>query len=742
MRNLDHRIATLVWEPAIPPALIVLIGLVLAALTVRVYSAGRQKGLLSGRQRFFLMALRLIAVAGICAILFQPMIETSKARRISKRVALVGVDNSKSMTERDGTEQSTRLDTARRLLAESGLAGSGGAEESEIGELRFFQFDESATPLVAQQLPALEATGETTAFHQSVSSILGELESGENGVGLFLFSDGHDFEMVSAKRTGQIARSKQVPIYPVALGKEQLVPDLSVNIASYQPHTFIKQMVRIQATMRLLGSQPRQLQVDLIREGELLRSRKLLVEAGQDVPVAFEVGEDAPGQYEYQIRVSPLPGEREVHNNSAYTFLNVSDAKIPVLLIEGAPHWDSTFMRRTLSRNARIELTTVVSMGTAGLKTFAPDGKAEPSLQSEADFRQFPLIILGRDCDRVLDAAACLNLAQAIENGGGSLVFARGNPGDHEVFEELAPAQWADGEATGPVRVVRGKRAGQIVPLEVLATGPGGGESLPELPIAQGIGEPKTLAAVEAVAEASDDNQTSPAFVHRRHGRGQVLAVAVGGMWKWSLNPNSESSNNVYDRFWNQLILNLIAQSGGSLNNKSSITMSSANISVGERVNFALNLVPGTAPPVSPRITIFRDEELVTEVPLAQSAQGEGPFTGSMLADKTGRYRGLLKLGSDELQCRFAVYQERRETTETSVDLPYLRSLAAASGGRLLDPGGLKKAIAELARAAEAESNAPPIITRRTLWDRAGIFYLLFLLLGLEWALRRRWGLT
>ena len=75
------------------------------------------------------------------------------------------------------------------------------------------------------------------------------------------------------------------------------------------------------------------------------------------------------------LSVSFGTGEREVNNNSAFTFLNVSDAKIPVLLIEGAPHWDSTFMRRTLARNARIDLTTVVSIGNSGIKVFGPDGK-------------------------------------------------------------------------------------------------------------------------------------------------------------------------------------------------------------------------------------------------------------------------------------------------------------------------------------------------------------------------------
>ncbi len=733
--------ATIVFEPEIAPIFIILIGLVLGFLAFRVYVGAHAKSLLTGKQRFLLLAFRVLAILGICAILFQPMIEESVRRAIAKRAALVAVDTSKSMAEADGEDQATRLDTAKKMIAESGLLESEDVS-SQIGEVRWLHFDEDAIVIDPGYLPSLRPKGESTALHTSINTVLGELRPGENGVGLFLFSDGHDFEMVSPRRTGQLARAKHIPIYPVALGKEQLIPDISVSIASYQPHTFIKQIVRIQANLRLLGADSRPLQVELTREGELVRTRKLTVERGYEAPVFFDVSEDTPGQYEYQIRVAPLPGEREVANNASFTYLNVSDAKIPVLLVEGAPHWDTTFLRRTLARNARIELVTVVAMGTGGMKIFGPEDKPAPEKpQSESDFRSYPMVILGRNCERVLDAEASANLANAVREGGVTLVLSRGNPAlGNAVFDELAPAPWVE-SATGPVRVVKSKRRGQFVPMEVLASAPGGTEGLPSLPIAMRTDKLKTLAAVEAMAEGAEGSDRAPAFVHRRHGRGQVLAVAVGGTWKWSLNAKSESSNNVYDRFWNQLVLNLIAQSRGTPNNKSSITMNSANLAVGERVDFTLNLVKGTPPPVSPRITIFRDDKVVTEVPLAQTNEGE-PWAGSMVPDQTGRYRGSLRIGTDELECRFAVFAEQRETTEVSTDLPYLRTLAAASGGELLDPGSLRKTIAGLVRMAEAEANAPPITTRRTLWDRTLFFYLLFAILGLEWALRRRWGLT
>lgn len=730
-------IAAIVWEPVFPPFLILLAGLLLGYVAVRFYL--RTSSRLSARRRVFLMGLRLLAILGICAILFQPMIEESFPRRHPKRVALVAVDSSRSMNEKDDQDQATRLDTARRLLAESGLIGPSDAG-GEIGEVRLFHFDATANPLAPRLLPALEATGETTLFHQSITSTMESLRTGEHCIGLFLFSDGHDFELTPSQHTAQLARSRQTAIYPVALGRDQTIPDVSVNIASYQPYTFVKQRAQVQATVRLMGSESRPLRVELLREGVLLRDRTISAEPGYEVPVAFEVSEDKPGQYEYEIRVSPLPTEREIHNNNAFTFLNVTDAKAPVLLIEGAPHWDTTFLRRTLTRNARVELSSAVAMRDGKVSVRSADSRARHIPDSEAEFESFLLVILGRDIDKILSPEACRNLAKAVEDGGATIVFARGKPGVHPVFEELAPAPWS-GAATGPVRLVKGRGSGEIVPIEVLASAPGGSEALPELPWAMQTDKPKTLAAVESMAEDTALGNASPAFVHRRHGRGQVLAVAVGGLWKWSLNARSEVSNNVYDRFWNQLLLNLIARSNASPGDDTALSVSSANVALGEKINFTLHTAPGQPPPLSPQVAVFLEDEIVAGVPLARD-QDDRTWRGSIVPEKTGRYGASIDVGGRPLKCRFAVYREQRETTEVTPDVPYLRQLARATGGKLLDAASLRETVAGLGRAAAAEADAPPIVRRRSCWDRAVFFYVLFGFLGVEWFLRRRWGMA
>lgn len=734
-----HLTAQVIYDPAIPLPAIIALGIFLGAMALWVY-LGKVTRMPIGK-RAFLLFCRVMAIALICLLLLQPMREEIIPRKHPRRVALLAVDTSQSMAEKDAIDNVMRLDAARKLIAENGLTGN---EKPDLGIVRRFSFDSEARP-ARKDLSDLKPDGDTTQMHESLSSVLDAAAKDEYCIGLFLFSDGHDFEMIPANRTAQIARTKGVPIFPVALGREDVIPDLSTYIVSYQPYTFVSQSVTIQAALRLTGgglSNPAPVRVELLREGKLLRQRKVTPISGGELPIAFDVVEAKTGQYEYEIRVSPIQGEKEVANNGASTFLNVTDAKIPILMIEGAPHWDTTFMKRTLLGNERIEFTSIIKIGNTKPRIFSSDEtilKEGKLPEIREDFQRFPLIILGREIENVIGKNGVEALGKAVSEGGNTLVFARGNPGDHEVFTNLAPATWIEGRATGPVRIVEGRSGDHVVPLDVLKGNPGGIDALPELPFAGVFEEPKTLSAIEALAQDTQLQNSSPAFIHRRAGKGQVMAVSVGGLWKWSLNASSEPDNNIYDRFWNQLLLNLLARSNIRPSDRSQLTVSSANVRVGENVR--LNFIPkhGELIPTTPKASVYHKGKPIASLTFSPSGS---QWTTDFVADRSGKFRVAMAADDGALNCRFAALNENRETTEVAADFAYLRRLADGSGGRLLNESTLSEVIAELSRAAVAESEAPPIVKHKTIWDRVSFFYLLFFLLGLEWFFRRRWGLV
>ena len=139
----------------------------------------------------------------------------------------------------------TRLDAARKIVHENELIG-----KSAIGICDLFSFDEKSKSIAAEGLDGLEASGETTAFHTSITGILRSAVANEKRVGLFLLTDGHDFEGVSAQQIGQQARNLHTPIYPIPLGRTVQLPDIELTMVSAQPSTFVKQKVRLEAAAK------------------------------------------------------------------------------------------------------------------------------------------------------------------------------------------------------------------------------------------------------------------------------------------------------------------------------------------------------------------------------------------------------------------------------------------------------------------------------------------------------------
>jgi hypothetical protein len=85
------------------------------------------------------------------------------------------------------------------------------------------------------------------------------------------------------------------------------------------------------------------------------------------------------------------------------------------------------------------------------------------------------------------------------------------------------------------------------------------------------------------------------------------------------------------------------------------------------------------------------------------------------------------------------VFSENLEETEVATDTGLLRRLCEASGGRLLTPAELPTLLKQL---REDLPEAAPKTKLTSVWDRAWVFYVIGALLGSEWFLRRRWGLS
>jgi hypothetical protein len=238
-------------------------------------------------------------------------------------------------------------------------------------------------------------------------------------------------------------------------------------------------------------------------------------------------------------------------------------------------------------------------------------------------------------------------------------------------------------------------------------------------------------------------------MVHRRFGEGQVLSVGVDGLWRWAFNSKIDGANTLFDRFWDQMILWLMAGRDFLPTQQYDLRANSANIPLGEKIYFraivreglrsaqdgAVQKVPAEIP-----LTIARDRAEDAHAVLRADPNAADKLTAEFLAAKPGKFTATAKFPDGTTQAaRFVVFDDNLESTEVATDAGYLRKLCESSGGRVLVPAELDKLLDEL---KNDKIETAPIRKLTSIWDRVWVFWLIGLLFGIDWYLRRRWGLA
>jgi hypothetical protein len=116
-----------------------------------------------------------------------------------------------------------------------------------------------------------------------------------------------------------------------------------------------------------------------------------------------------------------------------------------------------------------------------------------------------------------------------------------------------------------------------------------------------------------------------------------------------------------------------------------------------------------------------------------RDTQTAGDYAIEVTATQQGQPLGAAR-------ARFLVFPQDLELDNAAADAATLESLAAMTGGQSLAPEQLPELVRRLAE--ETQSLEVQHETKKTFWDTWSFFLTLVGLLGLEWYLRKRWGLV
>jgi hypothetical protein len=219
------------------------------------------------------------------------------------------------------------------------------------------------------------------------------------------------------------------------------------------------------------------------------------------------------------------------------------------------------------------------------------------------------------------------------------------------------------------------------------------------------------------------------------------MALAGDSTWRWWM----RGYESAFKRFWRQAVL-WLARKDQAQEGNVWIRLAQRRFAPSQRVEFFLGATAPTGEPIADAAykaevilpdgarrglsLVRQDEQMAGSLRDTQTA-------GDYVIEVTATQKDQ-PLGS--ARARFLVFQEDLELDNAAADAPTMESLAAMTGGQSLAPERLPELIQRLTD--ETQYLEVQQETKKTFWDTWPFFLAIVGLLGLEWYLRKRWGLV
>lgn len=742
------------WEPLLDPIHLALLGGAAVLLCLGFY--WRQWASVSAGRAALLTGLRVLGVVLLFGLLFNP-VKTREIEEPSQRNFAILLDTSRSMQVRDCAGR-PRMEAAGAAFLESRLV----ERLQEDHRLMLYGLDTTLHPspdLEVLTNPGL-AAGERTALGDGLAAALELARSGEGSVaGMLLMSDGQENAGGEPEQVARRAHALGVPIWTVCVGSDTQARDVAVVPAVNEDYVFVDHTAHIRVDLVQSGFNDARVLLRLRRDDEVVESRPVSFAGIHHQRLSLLVKEAEAGLYRYTVEVEPLEGEAETSNNTRTVFIRAINEKIRVLLVEGAPHWETKFLVAALREDENINVSSLFQL--TDRKNFGVVEDMVTDVDRSVDrlelprtaeeFAEYDAILLGRDTNMSPDVQEAL---QAYVADGGNLLFARGpvaGParGGEGPLRKLEPVVWGSGNI-GRYRLVPTAEGRASAIFEA----PEGTDAekvfgrLPEMLGAASVRETRAgaraLAAAGTPGRGSSPNEPEPmaVIVYQNYGAGRTLLVDAEGLWRWGfLRAELADYDSIYPRFWGQLIRWLVAGGEGLPGEQINFKTERLTYDIGETVTFYVFNNRADREDFDPMIDVTLPSGKTVSMRPLQEADDAAVMLAVLECEEDGQYDAVLRTGLDQpesLEWSFTAYRDSSEDLIVTAQPERMRRIAELSGGEMLT----LEELSELPeRLAEAEAGRIRRTETDPWWDQGWLLASIVGVFGLEWFLRRRSGL-
>lgn len=703
---------------------------------------------LTPARRAGLAALRFATLLTLVLFLMRPVAQSTEHEARHAFVPIL-VDTSRSMSI-DDADGERRIDYAKRLLADHLLPGLEPRFQVEV-----LAFGETLAPAATADLHAASRRSDLSGGLAAVR----ERYRGRPVAGIVVISDGGD----TGGATDQVSGGPA--IFPVGVGSPTVGRDREVLGVTVAEAVLDDSRVDLAVSAVSHGHGAAPIELRLLENGRPVEIRRATPAAdGAPVREVFHVSPARGVTALYTVEIPAAAGELVPENNTRSVLVQPPSRTRRVLLVEGAPGFEHSFLKRAWTADTGLEVDSVVRKGQneQGRDTYYIQAARSRGDKLTSGYPERPeglfsydaIVLANVSADQLTRSQLQATRDFVGKRGGGLLVLGARSFLRHglldSALEEVLPLELDNrGDAVLPASGARGLNrvaltaAGEAHPVMQIAAAQEQSrkrwDSAPALASTAPLGGPRPGASVLAVTSGPGGAARALVAV-QRYGNGRAMVFAGEAAWRWRMmRPSADTS---YDLFWRQAIrwlalpasdvISLGLPSSASPGDTLSLNVVVRNAAFDPERDASVD-VKVTSP--DGRIETLRGGR-------ASGEDGAGRFVARFKPDQPGVYRITAEARARNAAIGSAaasllVGGADPEMTDPRLNAQLLQRLAFSSGGRVVDA----HRTASLANTLSAAAPAAALSVRRDLWNTAWSFSAILVLLGAEWIIRRRWGL-
>jgi len=645
--------------------------------------------------------LRALSVATLAFMLLSPIFRNLQNKEEKPTIAFL-IDNSASQ------KQAFSAGAAQQYQKEMNNLMTRLGEDFTV---RPYHFGEFLSDTVDYSF-----TQNTTDISGNLDNLIESFDS-ENLGAIVLASDGiynigSDPSLQSSDFPGSI--------YTVGVGDTTIQKDAAVSRVFANKTVYLNDKFSIRSDLSVYAGKGNSLQISIYSHstGRVVASKNITANSGRYASsIETIISASRAGLQRYSVRISKLDGERNIANNVQDVFVEVLDNKEKILILANAPHPDIAAIKQALSINKNYKIT----VATVNNLTVRP-----------ADYN---LIFLHNLPSARFNANTLINQAK---KAGVSICYIVGHQTALPLYNKTQNALQITARGANQSNALAKRNMdfsyfNLSIPKEI---------NFP--PLSTPFGSFKSGPNTQTLFNQSigSVNTDYPLWIMQTGARAKTAVIAGEGLWRWKMYDYKQHKNF-------KIVEELITKTAQFLSVKNDkrkfrLTTSKGLYNETDAINFDAELYNEgyelvNTPDV--QLEIKNADGKVMSYTMNKEGNSYAINVGS-LAKGSYSYKAYTQFNGKTYSeyGKLKVVEQNIEDVNTTANFAMLKQLAENHNGEFVSNNNIASLYDKIKKNKNIKTILRSELTTFPLIDKKWLFFILFVLLALEWFLRKRFG--